>query len=357
MTRGQRNQPWAKWVFFDIANRYAGLDAKNDPLLKIDAVVPWEDFRPRLEAAWRKPAEDRKSSAGRKPWDAVVMFKAIVLCALYNLSDDQVEYQLRDRLSFMRFLGLGIEDKVPDAKTVWLYREQLAQAGVIEALFDSFDGYLRKRGYLAMGGQIIDASIVAVPKQRNSRDENARIRAGETLEGWEQQPAKRCQKDTDARGTKRHGKSHYGYKNHVNVDRRHKLVRRYQVTDAAVHDSQVLDDILDPDNTASDVWADSAYRSAAIEATLVERGLKSRIHRKGHRNKPLSEREMRGNKTRSKVRARVEHIFGAQSNDMGGTLVRGIGLVRAKARIGLKNIAYNMRRLVQVERLASATPT
>ena len=357
MTRGQRNQPWAKWVFFDIANRYAGLDAKNDPLLKIDAVVPWEDFRPRLEAAWRKPAEDRKSSAGRKPWDAVVMFKAIVLCALYNLSDDQVEYQLRDRLSFMRFLGLGIEDKVPDAKTVWLYREQLAQAGVIEAVFDSFDGYLRKRGYLAMGGQIIDASIVAVPKQRNSRDENARIRAGETPEGWEQQPAKRCQKDTDARGTKRHGKSHYGYKNHVNVDRRHKLVRRYQVTDAAVHDSQVLDDILDPDNTASDVWADSAYRSAAIEATLVERGLKSRIHRKGRRNKPLSERETQGNKTRSKVRARVEHVFGAQSNDMGGTLVRSIGLVRAKARIGLKNLAYNMRRLVQLERLAAASPT
>ena len=343
--------------FFDIANRYAGLDAKNDPLLKIDEVVPWEDFRPRLEAAWRKPTEERKSSAGRKPWDAVVMFKAIVLCALYNLSDDQVEYQLRDRLSFMRFLGLGLEDRVPDAKTVWLYREQLAQAGMIEALFDRFDGYLKKRGYLAMGGQIIDASIVAVPKQRNSRDENARIKAGETPEGWEKHPAKRSQKDTDARWTKKHGKNHYGYKNHVNVDRRHKLVRRYRVTDAAVHDSQVLDDILDPDNTASDVWADSAYRSAAIEATLVERGLKSRIHRKGRRNKPLSERETQGNKTRSKVRARVEHIFGSQSNDMGGTLVRSIGLVRAKARIGLKNLAYNMRRLVQLERLAAASPT
>ena len=161
--------------FFDIANRYAGLDAKNDPLVKIDEVVPWEDFRPRLEAAWRKPAEDRKSPAGRKPWDALVMFKAIVLCALYNLSDDQVEYQLHDRLSFMRFLGLGLEDRVPDAKTVWLYREHLAQAGVIEALFDAFDGSLKKRGYLAMGGQIIDASIVPVPQQRNSRDENARI--------------------------------------------------------------------------------------------------------------------------------------------------------------------------------------
>jgi IS5 family transposase len=340
--------------FFDISKRYAGLDAKNDPLVKIDEVVPWEDFRPRLETVWRKPAEERKSQAGRKPWDAVVMFKSIVLCELYNLSDDQVEYQLRDRFSFTRFLGLGLEDKVPDAKTVWLYREQLAQAGVIEALFDAFDGYLKRRGYLAMGGQIIDASIVPVPKQRNSRDDNARIKRGETPEAWKDRPAKRSQKDTDARWTKKHGKNHYGYKNHVNVDRRHKLVRRYQVTDAAVHDSQVVEEILDLDNTASDVWADSAYRSAEIEANLEEKGLNSRIHRKGHRNKPLSEREKRGNKTRSRVRARVEHVFGAQSNDMGGTLVRSIGLIRARARIGLKNLAYNMRRLVQLERLATA---
>ncbi len=342
--------------FFDIANRYAGLDAKNDPLVKIDEVVRWEDFRPSLEAVWRTPAGERKSAAGRKPWDAVVMFKAIVLSALYNLSDDQVEYQLRDRLSFMRFLGLGLEDPVPDAKKVWLYREQLAQAGMVEGLFADFDGYLKDQGYLAMGGQIIDASIVPVPKQRNGRDDNAKIKAGETPEGWDANPAKRSQKDTDARWTKKHGKSHYGYKNHVSVDRRHKLVRRYRVTDAAVHDSQVVDDILDPDNTASDVWADSAYRSAEIEAKLEERGLKSRIHRKGHRNKPLSERSLRGNKTRSKVRARVEHVFGAQTNDMGGTLVRGIGLVRARARIGLKNLAYNMRRLVQLERLAAPAP-
>lgn len=258
--------------FFDIAKRYAWLDAKNDPLVKIDAAVRWEDFRPSLEAVWRAPVGERKSAAGRKPWDAVVMFKSIVLCALYNLSDDQVEYQLRDRLSFMRFLGLGLEDPVPDAKTVWLYREQLAQAGMVEGLFAEFDGYLKDQGYLAM------------------------------------------------------------------------------------HDSQIVDDILDPDNTASDVWADSAYRSAEIEAKLEERSLKSRIHRKGHRNKPLNERSMRGNKTRSKVRARIEHVFGAQTNDMGGTLVRSIGLVRAKARIGLKNLAYNMRRLVQLERLAATAP-
>ena len=321
----------AQMGFFDIENRYAALDAKNDPLVKVNAAVPWEAFRSRLERVWRKPADKRKSNAGCKPWDAIVMFKAIILCALYNLSDDQVEYQMRDRLSFVRFLALTLEDKVPDAKTVWLYREQLSQAG------------------------LIDASIVAVPMQRNRRDDNEQIKRGETPEAWADKPAKRRQKDRDARWTKKHGKSHYGYKNHVTIDRRHKLIRRYRVTDAAVHDSQVIEELLTSDNTASGVWADSAYRSKAIEATLKARGLRSRIHRKGYRNRPLRDWEKAGNQSRSRFRVRVEHVFGAQQNDMGGTLVRSIGLVRARARIGLKNLAYNMRRLIQLQRLASAS--
>jgi IS5 family transposase len=251
--------------------------------------------------------------------------------------------------TFVRFLGLGLEEKVPDAKTVWLYREQLAQAGMIATVFENFDSYLKDRGYLAMGGQIIDASIVSVPTRHNKRDENAKIKVSETPEGWVEKPAKFLQKDTDARWTKKHGKSYYGYKNHINVDRRHKLVRCYHVTTASVHDSQALEAVLDTDNTVSDVWADSAYRSAGIENLLKEKALTSRIHYKGHRNKPLSKRQEQGNKTRSKTRVRVEHIFGAQSNDMGGTLVRSIGIIRAKARIGLKNLAYNMRRLVQLE--------
>ena len=341
--------------FFNVENRYAALDAKNDPLAKINAIVPWEAFRSRLEQVWRKPADKRKSNAGCKPWDAIVMFKAIVLCALYNLSDDQVEYQMRDRLSFVRFLALTLEDKVPDAKTVWLYREQLSQAGVIEALFDDFDGYLKSQGYQAMGGQIIDASIVAAPIQRNSREENEQIKRGESPEAWAHKPSKGRQKDTQARWTKKHGKRHYGYKNHINIDRQHKLVRRYRVTDASVHDSQVIEELLTSDNTASGVWADSAYRSKAIEAQVKARGLRSRIHRKGYRNRPLRDWEKAGNQSRSRFRARVEHVFGAQQNDMGGTLVRSIGLVRARARIGLKNLAYNMRRLVQLQRLASAS--
>ena len=193
-----------------------------------------------------------------------------------------------------------------------------------------------------------------MPIQRNGRDENAEIKAGKTPEDWQSKPAKLAQKDVDARWTKKRGRSYFGYKNHINVDRTHKLIRRYAVTDASVHDSQLLDDVLDPANTASEVWADSAYRSKETESKLADKGLKSRIHRKASRARPLTEREKRGNKTRSRVRSRVEHIFGDQENAMGGTLVRTIGLARAKTKIGLKNLAYNMRGLVQLERLAMA---
>ena len=218
--------------FFDLSRRYDGLGKKNDPLVAIAAMVPFETFRENLKAALiagglRTKDAERKSAAGRKPWDEVLIFKALVLQALYNLSDDQTEYQLRDRLSFMRFLGHGLEDAVPDAKTLWLYREAMTKAGVIEELFDMFDAFLKEKGYLAMGGQIIDATIVTAPKQHNRREENETIKAGETPQEWKDEPNKNRQEDKDARWTKKHGRPYFGYKNHVNVDRRHKLIRRY----------------------------------------------------------------------------------------------------------------------------------
>lgn len=339
--------------FFDLSRRYEGLDGKNDPLVTLARVVPWELFRPRLIEALRseglrRSAAERRSAAGRKPWDEVLIFKALVVQALYNLSDEQTEYQLRDRLSFMRFLGLGLEDAVPDATTLWLYREALSRAGAVETLFGDFDGYLREHGFLAIGGQIIDATIVAAPRQRNSRDDNDSIKRGETPADWSNQPARQRQKDIDARWTRKHGRTYFGYKNHISVDRRHKLVRRYSVTDAARHDSIEFDAVLDPANTGSKVWADSAYRSAQTEANLAARGYKSCIHRRGARNHPLTAREQQGNATRSRVRARVEHVFGHQANAMGGKLVRTIGLVRAKMKIGMQNLTYNMSRFVHL---------
>jgi transposase, IS5 family len=197
----------------------------------------------------------------------------------------------------------------------------------------------------------IRAVAIACRYSVGTREENKAIRNGEVPEGWADKPAKRAQKDTDASWTKKHGKSHYGYKNHVNVDRKQKLVRRYHVSNAALHDSQAVDHLLMHGDTGSDVWGDPAYRSEEMEAKLRAQGLKSRIHRKGKRGKPLTMQGKSSNRTKSAVRARVEHVFGAQTNDMGGTLVRTIGLARAKAKIGMKNLAYNMRRLAQLRRL------
>src|SRR5919106_556303 len=141
---------------------------------------------------------------GRPPYDAVVMFKVLVLQTLYTLSDDQTEYQIRDRLSFMRFVGLAFEDRVPDAKTIWLFREQLTRAGAMERLFARFDAALRDAGYLAMGGQIVDATVVQARRPRLTKDEKATIRGGGVPAGWAQ--AKRAQTDRDGRWTIKRGR-------------------------------------------------------------------------------------------------------------------------------------------------------
>jgi IS5 family transposase len=329
--------------FFDLTTRYAALSQKGDPLEQLAQMIPWEEFRPALEAVLRR---SKRKQGGRPPFDAVLMFKVLVLQALYNLSDDQTEYQIRDRLSFMRFLGLDLDQRIPDAKTIWLFRETLAQAQVVETLFVQFETYLAEHGLQPRGGQLIDASLVPVPKQRNTHKENATLKAGECPAAWNRQPAKRRQKDTEARWTVKHGKNHYGYKNHVNVDKQHKLIRQYTVTDAAVHDSQVLAAVLLPAEAGRDVWADSAYRSDAIEAHLKTTGLRSKIHRKGYRNKPLTTQQQAHNRSRSRIRARVEHVFGHQVTAMGGKLIRTVGLVRARLKIGMKNLTYNFHRFL-----------
>ena len=340
--------------FFDTDKRLSALSEQGDPLEAIDRLVPWESFRADLEAVVLTPADSKKSPAGRKPFDAMLMFRMLILQSLYNLSDEQVEYQVRDRLSFTRFLRLGIEDGIPDGTTLWLFREKLAKAGVIERLFDRFDHHLEAKRYIARGGQMVDASIVPVPRQRNTRDENEAIKDGQTPEDWASRLAKNRQKDKDARWTKKHGHSFFGYKNHVNADAKHKLIRRYEVSDAAVHDSQKLDRLLSKGNTSAAVFADSAYRSAETETKLKARGFKSRIQVRATRSHPLSNAKREANRKKSRVRARIEHVFGAQQSSPGGRIVRTIGIVRARAKIGLQNLAYNIRRLVTLERMAAA---
>jgi len=298
-------------------------------------------------------ARKDRSTGGRPPFDDILMFKIIVLQALYNLSDDQTEYQIRDRLSFMRFLGLAMDGTVPDAKTIWLFRERLSQAGAVKKLFARFDRHLEKNGLMASGGQIIDASIIPVPRQRNRRDENDTIKVGETPETWKKEPAKLCQKDVDVRWTVKNNKNFYGYKNHVNADKVHKLIRRYHVTAANVHDSRAFGNVFDTSNAAKDIWADGAYRSKEREKELKAQGYRSHIHHKGTRDHPLSVAKQAVNTRRSRTRARVEHVFGAQAQ-MGGKFMRSIGIVRARTNVGLKNLVYNMQRFICITRTLPA---
>jgi len=324
---------------FDWQNRFEKLNKNGDPLVKLNTVIQWESFR---EALGNVRVREKKSNAGAKPYDVLLMFKVLILQSLYNLSDEAIEYQILDRLSFMRFLGLRLGSRVPDAKTIWLFREQLTEAGLAEELFRQFEAVLEESGFAAKKGQIIDASIVQAPKQRNSREENAQIKQGEIPQDWEE--AKRSQKDIDARWVKKNARSYYGYKNHVNVDVKYKLIRTYAVTDASVHDSNVFDELLEESNTSAAVYADSAYRSEESIELLKKRGFREHLQRKGCKNRTLTKREQQGNKTRAKIRCRIEHVFGVMAMMAGSLVVRTIGIIRARAKIGLRNLAYNINR-------------
>ena len=326
---------------FDWEFRFAKLDGNGDPLTQLDKLIDWEQFRPTLRVIRDK---QRKSNAGRKPYDEVLMFKVLILQSLYNLSDDVTEYQILDRLSFMRFLGLSLGDRVPDAKTIWLFREQLTQAGLVKELFERFDTYLRESGFEAKGGQIVDASIVSRPQQRNTREENGAIRAGQKPAEWLKKPEKARQKDTDATWVKKLQRNYFGYKNHIAIDVEHKLIRHWEVTDAATHDFNVFDILLDEANDRRDLWADSAYRSKARIQQLHEQGWRPHFQSKGERNHPLSDEEKQVNRQRSRIRSRVEHIFGVQTKRAGDLVIRTVGLIRARAKIGLRNLAYNLDR-------------
>jgi IS5 family transposase len=348
--------------FFDAEERLRWLSASGDPLERLRAVVEFEAFRAELEAAL--PRADR-SRGGRPPWDSVVMFRVLVLQALYTLSDEQAEYQLRDRLSFMRFAGLALHDAVPDAKTIWLYREQLARAGALAKLFARFDAMLAERGFLAMGGQIVDATVVEARRPRLTKEEKATLREGGTPEAWSK--ARTRQIDREGRWTIKRGRKAkppeggaprqaaaeiavpvFGYKNHLGIDRAHGFIRRFVVTDAARHDGAQLGAVLHPDNTGSGVWADTAYRSKANLDLLERRGLRPEFQRAKPRGRPMPAHIARGNATRARVRSLVEHVFAAEKRRM-GLVVRCIGLARATARITLANLAYNMRRLAWIE--------
>jgi IS5 family transposase len=279
-----------------------------------------------------------------------MMFKVLVLQRYYNLSDEQAEYQINDRLSFQKFLGLSLADGVPDQKTIWLYRETLVRKGRVKKLFRRFERHLMEAGLMGREGKMIDASFVDVPRQRNTREENEEIKSGKVPSSFEGDENRLEQKDCDARWAKKGEEVHFGYKNHVKADQTTKLIEDYEVTDASVHDSQTVEDLVEEDDGV--LHADSAYTGKVIETILEEKGVKGEICEKGYRGHPLTGEQKKRNRKKSKIRVRVEHIFGFMTNTMrDGLKMRWIGMRRVTAGIGLLNLVYNMARYEQIIRL------
>lgn len=315
----------------------------GDPLEKVAAAVDWEMFRPILNKVFQKI---NRGKGGRPAWDYVLMFKILLLQGWYGIADDKTEYIINDRLSFQRFLGLTLGDKVPDAKTIWLFRENLGKSGAAKKLFDLFAAQMEAHGVITREGSLIDASFVDVPRQRNNRDENKKIKEGEVPEEWTA-PEKRhklAQKDIDARWTKKNNETHYGYKDHVKVDNSSKIIVDYVVTDASVHDSREIVGLID--KADEEVYADSAYCGEDLHTEILEKNpeVKLQINEKGYRGRPLTDGQKAGNREKSRTRARVEHVFGHITNSMGGMYIRCIGKQRAQCVIGFKNLAYNLSR-------------
>lgn len=338
--------------FFGEEFRLEKLSKQGDPLEKLNKVIDWDIFLPILKKLLNT---EKQSNAGAKPYSPLLMFKILILQRYYNLSDEQIEYQILDRLSFCRFLGITLNDRVPDEKTVWDFRERLINERLERELFEEFRDLLEKNNLIAHEGKLVDASFVEVPRQRNSREENKQIKSGETPKNWDNTPNKKRQKDVDARWTKKNGETIYGYKDHAKVDNKHKFIDNYHVTPASEHDSQALDEVLSEKDEGQDLHADSAYTGEEQEVTIKKYKMNNKVHEKGYKNNPLTDKQKASNREKSRTRARVEHVFGFMEQSMNKLYLNTIGIKRATGVIGLINLTYNLFRYEQLVRLQGIT--
>jgi transposase, IS5 family len=337
--------------FFDYEALAERISSMDHILWRLKKIIEWERFMPIINGVFVRKA---KGPGGRPNYDRLMMTKIMVLKHLYNIPDGQMEQRLLGDFFFRIFLDLTLADATPDEKTIWHFQNELSEAGVIFDLFNAFDAQLLEKGFIAKEGKIVDASIVPVPVQHFTKEEKEALEKGETPKSWEEKPARASQRDTEAEWTKKHKKSYFGYKNHIKSDRK-KLIRSFEVTPANDHDSQLMATLIDGNDAGEEMHGDSAYVGKPIESQLRKNKIKNRLHKKAFKNTPLSEYQMKQNKGKSKIRARVEHVFGAMKMKMGDIRVRTIGRIRATFVIGMRNIIYNMCRYDFLKRERSAS--
>lgn len=254
---------------FTIIEHQKKITAQKVGINKLDDCIDWELFREELEDILGYSKRDSKKG-GRPPFDPVLMFKVLLIQKFYGLSDAATEQQILDRFSFMSFLGLLPGDAVPDKNTIWDFKQALEKDNCngSERLFKRFEKELNREGLISKEGSIVDASFVDAPRQRNNQDQNKQIKSGKRPEGFEQDTPKGRQKDCDARWSKKNQEVHYGYKNHVKIDAKSKLIIKGITTPGNVHDSQVFKDLVDKEDNA--VFADSAYQSEENEKYVIQ---------------------------------------------------------------------------------------
>ena len=330
--------------------RRAKLEGYVQTLAAMDELIDFAAMAAAVDKAC--PRADR-SKGGRPPYPTEALVRMVFLQGLYNLSDEQCEHQVLDRLSFQRFCRLDGALNIPDARTLWSFRQRLATGGLGgRAIFESLSQQLQRHGFIPRGGQIVDASIVQAPiTQANAREREA-LNKGEAPEGWSKK--RLAHTDRDARWTIKHGKSYYGYKLHGNVDARYKLIRQMKITAANADDGQQLPDVLQGANTRNRLLADRGYDSAANRQVLQRHGLADGIARRAKPGQTAKVRLKQRNKTINRTRARVEHVFAALSQQ-GGKRVRAMTLARNALAITLQCVAYNARRLVWLVKSAGAS--
>lgn len=266
-----------------------------------------------------------EAGAGRPGYPALVLFKAVLLQSLYGLSERELEEALDDRLSFRRFVGLSLEEPVPDHTVLNRFRNRLISEGLLESLFAELDRQLEKAGVILKRGTMLDATLIETV--------SARPKDGQTP------------RDADAAFTRRQGKggSTYGYKAHVGVDQGSGLIRSVITTPANVNDTTPADELIRGDEAS--VMADAAYHTHARQAALKARGVKARLMRRPNKHHPkLPPRLARYNKLIARRRAAVETTFATLKNRMRLKRIRYVGLAKASAQILLAVMAFNMRR-------------
>lgn len=335
-----------QFSFFNENERMEKLTKLGDPLEQLNGIVNWQMFVPVLDRAIPREKSDK---GGRPPFDNLLMFKVLVIKRLYNLSHEQTEYQINDRISFMRFLGLVIGERIPDEKTIWLYEDMLSKSEVGKELFELFFAAIDEKGYVTRAGSIVDASFMEAPKRKNTKEQRESLKKGETPQEWADpnHPQKLMQRDTDATWTKKGNEAHFGYKDNVKVDLESKLIVDYTVTTASTNDLKGARELFDEhDNVA---YGDSAYPSLELPEGVV-----NEISERANRNHPLTQEQKENNHRKAKLRCRIEHVFAGMVQMVGGTNIRCKNKSRAEFNISMLNLLYNMRRVISLNRMRTA---